>query len=411
MPAFFVFSLMILQGFYNFYRTILLWLVSLGVFFMKLQNIIIIFIIIVAIVFVTFFVFNQTEEIKVGVLVNLSGSHSDVGIDIRDGVRLAVDEVNRSELLEGFQIELMIRDHEMDIKKANAAIEEFNESGVEVIIGPTLSGMVMSVINKVNELDMIMLSPTSGSKALISTDNNLFRMVPSSEEEQRIVVNDILNKYPDARVAFIYDRSNFAFTSDWRQQLSHRLLKGGGRLVESNAYDFTRLDNHKVPIHNLSNDFDALVIAANPIDTAMLVQNYYNTFGDDIKQVYATRWSFDRSLMDYGGKSVEGIIIPHPWKYDHGSYRESEFNLSFNKYYNRMPNFGAYYGYEAVLVLKELLADGVRYHSEDIKNELESGRSFNGLEEIMRFNRFGDAIRTIHLYRIENGDFRRIDDR
>lgn len=378
---------------------------------MNLKKISIISIIIIVIISLFYLKFSQPEEIKVGLLVNLSGSHSDVGIDIRDGVRLAVDEINRSELLEGFQVELIIRDHEMNINKAHAAIEEFNEAGVEVIIGPTLSGMVMGVINKVNELDMIMLSPTSGSKALISANNNLFRMVPSSEEEQRIVVNDILNKYPDARVAFIYDRSNYAFTADWRQQLSHRLLRGGGRLVESRAYDFTRLDNHKVPINILSNDFDALVIAANPIDTAMLVQNYYNIFGNDMKQVYATRWSFDRSLIDYGSKSVESIIIPHPWKYDHDSYRESEFNLSFNKYYNRMPHFGAYYGYEAVLIIGELLADGISYHSEDIKNELESGRSFNGLEEGVRFNRFGDAIRNIHLYRIENGDFRRIDDR
>lgn len=378
---------------------------------MNLQKIIIVFIIIAAIIIVTSFVFNQNEVVKVGVLVNLSGSHSDVGIDIRDGVRLAVDEINRSGLLEGYQIELMIRDHEMDINKAQAAVEEFKEAGVEVIIGPTLSGMVMGVINKVNELDMIILSPTSGSKSLISDRNNLFRMVPSSEEEQRIVVNDILNNFPEARVGFIFDRSNYAFTADWRQQLSYRLLKGGGRLVESRAYDFTRLDNHKVPIHNLSNDFDALVIAANPIDTAMLVQNYYNIFGEDMKQVYATRWSFDNSLIDYGGIAVEGVIMPHPWEYDSEIYGDTDFYKSFREYYNRVPDFGAYYGYEAVLLLKELLSDGINYYSEDIKAELESGRSFNGLDNRVRFNRYGDAIRDIHLYKVENEDFRRIDDR
>ncbi len=378
---------------------------------MKLQKFIIIFIIIAAIVIAISFVFNQNEVVKVGVLVNLSGSHSDVGIDIRDGVRLAVDEINSSGSLEGYQFELMIRDHEMDIKKAHAAIDEFNEAGVEVIIGPTLSGMISSVINKINDLDMLILSPTSGSKTLISANNNLFRMVPSSEEEQRIVVNHILSKYPDARVALIYDRSNYAFTADWRQQLSSRLLRGGGRLVESRAYDFTRLDNHRVPIHNLSNDFDALVIAANPIDTAMLVQNYYNISGEDMKQVYATRWSFDRSVIDYGGMAVEGLIMPHPWEYNSESYGDSEFNLSFNEYYNRMPGFGAYYGYETVLILKELLADGVDYKARDIREELESGRAFKGIDGRIRFNQFGDAIRAIHLYQIENQDFRRIDAR
>ncbi len=87
------------------------------------------------------------------------------------------------------------------------------------------------------------------------------------------------------------------------------------------------------------------------------------------------------------------------------------FYKSFREYYNRVPDFGAYYGYEAVLLLKELLSDGINYYSEDIKAELESGRSFNGLDNRVRFNRYGDAIRDIHLYKVENEDFRRIDDR
>lgn len=376
---------------------------------MKLQNLIIIFVIIAVIIIAASFDFTQTEKIKVGLLVNLSGSHSDVGIDIRDGVILAVDELNQADSFDDYQLELLVRDHEMDINKAIAAVKEFKEAGVEVIIGPGLSGIISGVIDTVNELDMIMLSPTSGSQDLISADNNLFRLVPDSEQEQELVVQNIINNIPEARVGFISDRSNSAFTKDWKQQLSEKLQSEGGELIETWSYDFTRLNNYKIPILNLYHKFDALVIAANPTDTAMLVQNYYNFTDGDVKPIYATRWSFDRALLKNGSKAVEGVILPHPWKYDYERYGDSEFYLSFNKYYNRRPDFGAYYGYEAVLVLKDLLDGGTNYQTEAIKNELQSSRNFKGIKEQISFNQYGDAARDIYLYQIEDGDFRRIE--
>ena len=83
----------------------------------------------------TFFAFvlfsgcQNSEPIKIGFSGGLTGRLADLGLNGRNGVILAVEEINRNGGVAGRQIELLIRDDRQDPDVARTVDEELITKG------------------------------------------------------------------------------------------------------------------------------------------------------------------------------------------------------------------------------------------------------------------------------------------
>ena len=55
------------------------------------------------------------ETIKIGVIFPITGAASDIGVQMRDGMQLAVDEINSRDGINGRPIEMIIVDNETNL--------------------------------------------------------------------------------------------------------------------------------------------------------------------------------------------------------------------------------------------------------------------------------------------------------
>ena len=78
---------------------------------------------------------GPAETVKLGVLVPLSGSYKDAGIDIVDGAKLAVDRINAAGGVLGRKIELISQDDACDADQAAQAAGKLAAAGVVAIAG------------------------------------------------------------------------------------------------------------------------------------------------------------------------------------------------------------------------------------------------------------------------------------
>lgn len=79
---------------------------------------------------------QKKETIKIGAILPLSGASSQVGEAQRDGLRLAVDEINTWEGINGKKIELLIEDSKTDKVSAKDEVTPF----MQLLINNELSG-------------------------------------------------------------------------------------------------------------------------------------------------------------------------------------------------------------------------------------------------------------------------------
>jgi ABC-type branched-subunit amino acid transport system substrate-binding protein len=94
------------------------------------------------------------EEIKIGLLIPLSGKQSDIGKSIIQSVRLAINKIDNP------NIKILPKDTKNDPVRTLAAAKELKIEGVKIVIGPIFNNNLIYL----NELkEMIFLSLTNKS--------------------------------------------------------------------------------------------------------------------------------------------------------------------------------------------------------------------------------------------------------
>jgi branched-chain amino acid transport system substrate-binding protein len=81
----------------------------------------------------------QSQTIKIGVPVPLSGSSANAGTDILNGAKLAAAKVNATGGVLGMQIELVPEDDACDAQTAVQAAQKLVDAGVVAVAGGYLS--------------------------------------------------------------------------------------------------------------------------------------------------------------------------------------------------------------------------------------------------------------------------------
>ena len=94
----------------------------------------------------------------------LTGDNANLGINIRNGAKVAVQEANRGE---GTRIELKEFDTQGDPAQATTLKERFiNDQSIIGVVGPTFSGETRAVMQSLQEAGLVMVSASATNAAL-----------------------------------------------------------------------------------------------------------------------------------------------------------------------------------------------------------------------------------------------------
>ena len=108
--------------------------------------------------------------IKIGGIFCLSGALGEMGVLIEKGALLAVEEINAAGGVLGKNLTLLIKDSTTNNETGFEAYKELvEEDGVEVIVGPMISGAVMASGNYAATWEVPMVSPSAPSPLITNT--------------------------------------------------------------------------------------------------------------------------------------------------------------------------------------------------------------------------------------------------
>lgn len=102
-------------------------------------------------------------EIRIGLLVDLSGPLTTYGEDIRDACTIGVEKINTyfAEKGKPYKVQLFVEDTRVDPKITLEKVQTLHGKGVTLIVGPMGSGEVKQIAEYVSSNKMIIISPSS----------------------------------------------------------------------------------------------------------------------------------------------------------------------------------------------------------------------------------------------------------
>jgi len=124
------------------------------------------------------------SEIKIGVLLPLSGDLSVIGREMLKGAQLAIDQINEAGGIAGRKVVLVVGNTKSDREGAVAEAKRLIDAeGVKVIIGPATNPSTLAVASIVNERHVVLISPSSTSPEISKPENDpgnfVFRVIGS----------------------------------------------------------------------------------------------------------------------------------------------------------------------------------------------------------------------------------------
>jgi branched-chain amino acid transport system substrate-binding protein len=115
------------------------------------------------------------EPVRIGYVAAITGRLSQLGIDGRNGVELAVQERNEEGGINGRPVEIIVRDDESDPEVGIAVLGELvRDVAVDAVIGPLTSNMLPAV-QSVDDAGILVFSPIMSTARLSGMDDHFVR--------------------------------------------------------------------------------------------------------------------------------------------------------------------------------------------------------------------------------------------
>ena len=350
---------------------------------------------------------EESKPIRIGFIGELTTRAAGLATSGRDGFLLAVEEINADGGINGRQVEGLVVDARMHKETALHAIHKLADGQVSAIIGPMTSQTAVTIVPTINKLKIPLVSPTVSTNELSGIDDYFFRVYYTNAQAAQLLARYLTEQGKPLHIAAIYDLSNRAYTEDWVQYFQDMIEKQAGAKVTRIPFDIrTNTLYTDLATMAIEANPDGILLLANAVDTAMVCQQLAKL--DAVPALYATGWSYSDDLIQFGGKSVEGLTIIQSADPKDPAPAMQSFVKRYKQRFRTTPNFPAVHAYDATRLILTIMRQET--DPEAIRNHLLNMESFSGLQTDLSVDRFGELKHPrLHFARIANGQFNSAD--
>ena len=287
---------------------------------------------------------------KIGGIGPTTGGAAVYGQAVKNAIQIAVDEINASGGINGYQIEYQFADDEHDAEKSVNAYNSLKDWGMQLLIGTVTSSPCLSVADKTMADNMYQITP-SGSAVECAANPNVFRMC-FSDPNQGIASAQYINDHNLAtKVGIIYDASDVYSTGIYEKFILESKNKNYEIVAEEQFTADSKTD-FTTQLTKIKSQGADLVFLPFYYSEAALVLNQANNmgykptfFGCDGMDGILTLDNFDKSL-------AEGLMLLTPFSADATDDLTVKFVKTYKEKYGEIPNQFAADAYDCAYTIK-----------------------------------------------------------
>jgi branched-chain amino acid transport system substrate-binding protein len=306
------------------------------------------------------------ETIKVGGIFPLSGAVSVYGIECKNGVEMAINEINAAGGIDGKMLELIAEDDEGQPEKTVNAYQKLTtRDNVKYIIGSLTSGCTLAITNRAQAQKILLIAPAATMEAITDAGDFVFRACfidPFQGTVGGIFASQTLNA---RNAAVLYDVGN-DYSMGLYENFKTAFEKAGGR-VSAESYSTGE------------KDFNALITkirAVNP--DVVYLPDYYGTVALIAKQLRAQGINapivgadgWDGLTENAGDEVLNGFYSNH-YAADSTDARVAAFVNSYKGLYKSVPVSFAALGYDSLYLLKDAIVNAKSTDAAAVRAALE----------------------------------------
>ncbi|MBF0450346.1 MAG: cadherin domain-containing protein [Candidatus Magnetomorum sp.] len=364
-----------------------------------------------------------TKDAIVIAAVTMSGERTDDGISMINGIKLCLDEINKTGGIDGRPVVLKIfDDFGNPLDAMNIASRIVNDGEIQIVLGHFFSSCCMSV-GRIYASHGIPAITGSATGTKITLNNKwFFRTIPDNEFQGSFIAYYIKKTLKKDSISIVYEKDDYGIS------LYHSLKTTaeniGLAISHVWALETGKNDSSDIvkEIWNLSQD-ETLVMATHSPEAVKLL-SYLKYPGCKLKIFGSDSFSTNSFLnflksypqeMAIPGYYSDDIIAITPFIQETGSLKTINFIKSYKKKYKIEPTWIAASYYDAALTaveaikLAEIKGDKIRKSRRLIRDELAGiysrDKAVEGVSGSIFFDKNGNIVKPLGVGYYTKGNF------
>ena len=310
---------------------------------------------------------EDTSVIKIGGIFPLSGDVAVYGVEAKNGIELAISEINAKGGVNGKQVVLISEDDEGSPEKTVNAFKKLtSKDKVKIVIGSLTSGCTAAITTLAQNQKVLLIAPAATMESITDAGNYVFRVCFIDPFQGTVGGKFAAESLDSKRAAVLYDTDN-DYSVGLYENFKKSFVADGGSMAAEESYTSGDVD------------FNAQITkikSANP--DVVYLPDYYATVSLIAKQlraqdihtpiVGADGWG---GLVDNAGDEVLNGFYSDHYAADSTDDIVVSFVNAYKDRYKSTPVSFAALGYDSVYILKDAMERAGSEEASIVRNEVE----------------------------------------
>jgi branched-chain amino acid transport system substrate-binding protein len=346
---------------------------------------------------------SNSNEIVIGHYASMTGSEATFGRSTDNGIRLAIDEINKAGGVKGKQVRVITYDDKGDARESGSAVTRLVSSDrVVAVLGEVASGLSLVGAPVCQENGVPMVSPSSTNPKVTEVGDMIFR-VCFIDPFQGWVCAKFAHEYEKlkaTKAAILTDQVS-PYSVGLQEEFEKAFVKFGGKIVSKQTYQ--RGDQ----------DFSAQLTAIRASQPEVVfVPGYYTDAGNiaiqarklgiTVPLLGGDGWDSSK-LGEIAGKAIDGSFYSNHYSHQDPNPRVQDFIHKYKDRHGDIPDGLAALGYDAGRILCDAIGRAGSLSGTDIAAELAKTKDFDGVTGKITIDKDRNAVKPAVMLEMKNG--------
>ncbi|HBT48170.1 MAG TPA: ethanolamine utilization protein EutJ [Peptococcaceae bacterium] len=351
---------------------------------------------------------QQGGTIKVGLNLELSGAVATYGTNIKNGILLALEEINAAGGVLGMKLEPVVLDNASKAEEAMSVASKLVEQGVVAILGPATTGATKACIPVAMDNQVPLISPSATALDVTydpqakKVRDFIFRTCFTDPPQAIVAAEFAFNELGVKKAAILYDNGN-DYSKGLYRVFKEEFTKLGGEIVAEGSFS----ENDQ--------DFRPLLTRASQAGAELIyVPAYYGQVGKIIAQAReldiqvpmmgADGWDSPELVNLAGGAdNLKDTYFTNHYSPADPSEKVRAFVQAYKAKYNAEPDAFAALGYETAYMLADAIKRAGKADPVAIKDALAATKDFEGITGRLSMDANHNPVKEVSIIAIVDG--------
>lgn len=341
---------------------------------------------------------------KIGFTAALTGGAAAYGKSEEEGVRLAVEEINKKG---DFPIDLLVEDTKAVPADSMNATKKLIQEKVSLIIGPMTSNEAKAAGPIIQNAKVPSLEISVTAENITDIGDCIFRnSVPESKNiPQTVKKTHKLLGYKTAAILYAHDNEQHVTAQKYFQKT---MEEEGVQVIDVETFG-SKDSEYSAQLTNIQHKAPDVIVVCSYYQEGSRILKKMREMGMD-QPVLGDNGFVSPELGKMAGAAADNVYVSSMWSADRKDEKVQKFVENYTKAYGRVPDQFAASAYDGVyMAMDAMQRAGTTTDHKKIRDALAQMKDFKGVCGTFSFDEKRDPVVDLILMKMQDGKFGVVD--